>query len=166
MVLDIKKMGVINMGYDIRDVIDKALNVASKRKALYASLMDINPDVRIRFVINTLLIQVDKDINSFYELKQSITDDIAEEIDFDIYDKISSLVYQFNRTLIKPNIRNSEDLLNFALDSEEKLYALFVDIQGRLVKDNVLVESQAYLMLNKIIEVREKNIKNIKYFIK
>ncbi|MGB3368912.1 MAG: hypothetical protein WBA54_15550 [Acidaminobacteraceae bacterium] len=154
------------MGYDIRDIIDKALDVASKRKGLYSSLMDINPNVRVRFVINTLLIQVDKDIKLFNELKQSITDDIAEEIDFDIYDKISSLVYQFNRILIKPNIRTSDELLNFALDVEEKQYALFVDIQGRLVKDNVLVESQAYLMLNKIIEVREKNIKNIKYFIK
>lgn len=154
------------MGYDIRDIIEKAINVASKRKSLYTSLMDINPDIRVRFVINTLLIQVDKDLNSFYVLKQSITDEMAEEIDFDIYDKISSLVYQFNRTLIKPNIRSSEELLEFALDVEEKLYALFVDIQGRLVKDDVVVESQAYIMLNKIIEVREKNIKNIKYFIK
>lgn len=154
------------MGYDIRDIIDKALGVASKRRELYSSLMDINPDVRVRFVINTLLIQVDKDINSFHALREKITDEIAEEIDFDIYDKISSLVYQFNRTLIKPNIRTSDDILSFALDVEEKLYALFVDIQGRLVKDNVIVESQAYLMLTKIIEVKEKNIKNIKYFIK
>lgn len=154
------------MGYDIRDVIDKALNVASKRKELYTSLMDINPDIRVRFVINTLLIQVDKDINSFHGIRHSITDEFAEEIDFDIYDKISSLVYQFNRTLIKPNIRNSDELLEFALDVEEKLYALFVDIQGRLVKDGSLVESQAYLMLTEIIKVKEKNIKNIRYFIK
>lgn len=154
------------MGYDIRDVIDKAIDVASKRKELYLSLMDNIPDKRVRFVINTLLIQVDKDINEFYEIKGLITDDIADEIEFDIYDKISSLVYQFNRMLIKPNIRSSDEILHFALDVEEKTYALFVDIQGRLTREADISDTQAYIGLSKIIELKEKNMKNIKYFIK
>lgn len=154
------------MGYDIRDIIVKAVNLALKRRELYISLLDINPNIRVRTVINTLLIQVEKDIKQLEDLKESISDTIAEEIDFDIYDKISSLIYQFNNSLVNPKIRSLEEVLEFSLKLEESVYALFKDIQGRLVKDNSLIETQAYLILEEMIRLKEVNIESIKHFVK
>ncbi len=154
------------MAYDIRDIIVKAVDLALKRRQLYHSLLDINPNIRVRTVINTLLIQVEKDVKQLSDLKESISDNIVEEIDFDIYDKISSLIYQFNKSLINPKIRSLEELLEFSLKLEESVYALFRDIQGRLVKDNYLIETQAYLILEEMIRLKEVNIENIKQFVR
>ena len=154
------------MAYDIRDIIVKAVDLALKRRQLYHSLLDINPNIRVRTVINTLLIQVEKDVKQLSDLKESISYNIVEEIDFDIYDKISSLIYQFNKSLINPKIRSLEELLEFSLKLEESVYALFRDIQGRLVKDNYLIETQADLILEEMIRLKEVNIENIKQFVR
>lgn len=84
-----------------------------------------------------------------------------EIIDFDIYDKISFLINQFNLKMYKTDAKTPKDFLSFSLGLEKEILALFLDIQGRLVKTSSDTTSTAYLILSNIINTKTKLIENL-----
>jgi len=85
------------MGYNVADIIEKAINIAVKRRAIYENVGQEKCDIlSIKVISKVLVKQVDKTIEYYKTLLKEINDVEFEEIDFSIYDKMSSLISDFN----------------------------------------------------------------------
>lgn len=144
--------------YDVRDILNKGIDIAKKRKRIFEKTRDDQGDVRLRIVMNVLIKSTENDIEHYKSLIQSISNEMAEGLDFAFYDKISSLVNQFSRTIVGPTTNDRKELIKFAIDQENSVYALILDIQGRLVMDNESYDNQAYNILSEVIEEKKKLI--------
>lgn len=150
--------------YDIRDVLTKGIEIASKKKKLYEHIRDNNGDVRVRTVANILIDAVNSDIVHYQMMIKNVTDEMAEDIDFGTYDKISSLVNQFSRLMIAPEIRDRRQLLDYSIEVEKALYALLIDIKGRLVTSEIITSSISYYVLLEMIVDKESFIQKLESF--
>lgn len=146
--------------YDIRDILRKAIDVTNRKKIEYEKLLENSGDVRMRILIGVFIRATQKDIDYYQKLIDSITDSIAETIDFGVFDKVSNLVNQFNRMIVKLDIKDRRELVSFALMQEKSTYALLVDIQGRMVTSNS-ASSIAYYVLLELIDDKRKFIEEL-----
>jgi hypothetical protein len=108
---------------------------------------------------------MDKTIQYYETLKKEIEDKNYEEIDFGIYDKMSFLINEFNENISVPEINNVKSFLEFSLVLQKDTYALFVDIQGRFVKNTSDTHTKTYAILSDIINNKAKFIKMLERFI-
>ncbi|WP_099187700.1 hypothetical protein [Tepidibacter mesophilus] len=155
------------MAYNTIDLIDKAIDMAEKRKGIYKHIANDNPQNKgISIVVNTLVRGLDKNIECYNRLKIYIeqNEEVSEEIDFLIYDKILFLVNQFKKRLMNPKISDTKSLLKFSLNLEKEIYALFIDIQGRLIIKEEDVETNTYRFLSNIIKEKEEYLENLEAF--
>ncbi len=150
--------------YDIRDILRKGLNINDKRLAEYKKLQDNSGDVRMRILIGVFIRALEKDNLYYQKLIDSITDSIAETIDFGVFDKVSNLVNQFARTIVPIDIRERKALSVFVLEEEKATYALLVDIQGRMVTSSSTT-SIAYYVLLELIDEKRKFIEELSLMI-
>ena len=146
--------------YDIRDILRKAIDVTNRKKIEYEKLLENSGDVRMRILIGVFIRATQKDIDYYQKLIDNITDTIAEAIDFGVFDKVSNLVNQFNRMIVKLDIKERRELVSFALMQEKSTYALLVDIQGRMVTSNS-ASSIAYYVLLELIDDKRKFIEEL-----
>lgn len=155
------------MGYNVIDLINKAINISIKKKSIYKQIGQQKSDIlSIKIVITTLIKQIDKTIQYYETLKEEIEDETFEEIDFGIYDKISFLINEFNITVSEPRINNARNFLEFSLDLEKRTYALFIDIQGRFVKNTSDTHTKTYIILSNIISNKAEFIATLEKLIK
>ncbi|MGH4123388.1 MAG: hypothetical protein ACREV6_10730 [Clostridium sp.] len=150
------------MGYDIIDIIDKAIAIAYKRKDLYTEISKqthLSPAVKI--LSKVLADNVDKTFLYYQKLKKEVNDDETEKIDFAIYDKISFLISQFNLRVHTTDATTSKEFMNFSLQFEKEILALFLDIQGRLVVTSYDTNSKAYIILSDMIKTKTKLIEGL-----
>lgn len=144
--------------YDIRDVLQKGVHITTLQKETYEKAREDEADLGLRLIYNIMIKSALDDIEYYKRLISGIPDHMAESIDFAIYDKISSLVNQFSRTIVKPKTRDKKELVRFALDQEKALYALIIDIQGRMVTDESTSGTIAYYVLLEVIEEKKRLI--------
>jgi hypothetical protein len=151
--------------YDIRDIINKAIALANQKRELYIKACeDINaPDVLL--VLKVVLKTIEKEIEHYNTMIKNITNEMAEGIDFATYDKVSSLVAQFSKIMIAPKLHNKNELVLFIIDLEEQIYALLVDIQGRMVTNEAVASTVSYYVLNELISEKEQYISNLRGFV-
>ncbi|MCJ7688080.1 MAG: hypothetical protein MUO60_01945 [Clostridiaceae bacterium] len=57
--------------------------------------------------------------------------------------------------------KTPKDFLNFSLGLEKEILALFLDIQGRLIKTSSDTTSTSYIILSNIINTKTKLIENL-----
>lgn len=149
--------------YDIRDLLDKAISITKQKKIIYEKI-EFPPDDRpLQSLLHVMTLSAQKDLIFYQNLRESIHEDAAQEIDFAAYDMISSLINQFIRGFTVPQIKTRQELIAFSLNFEKSLYALMVDIQGRLVQ----AEGQntiTYRTLSQMIQRKKKNISNLEQF--
>jgi len=155
------------MSYNVLDLLDKSINIAEKRKELYGkAILSTSKNSSLYILINVLIKNIDSTIEYLERLKLEKDNLTGEEIDFHIYDKISFLINEFNQKLFIPENLNIKILLNSSLDIEKNILALYIDIQGRLVKKKEDTETNVYKLLSKVILQSEKKIRDIQEFIK
>lgn len=140
--------------YDIRDVLRKGVAVTEKKRQEYLKLQENIGDLRMRILIGVFIKEINRDISNINRLIDSITDSIAESIEFDVFDKISSLVNQFTRTIAPIDIKERKPLVRYILEQEKATYALLVDIQGRMVTSRSSVSIAYYVLLELIDDKR------------
>lgn len=147
------------MAYNVADIIEKAVNIAVRRRAVYQKIGQDKGDIlSIKILTKVLSKEVNKTIEYYETLLNLVNDRDFEEIDFSIYDKISFLINDFNNRINTENVRNARELLNFSLEMEKAVYSLFLDIQGRFVKTGDDVRTNTYRILTDIIENKAKHI--------
>ena len=150
--------------YDIRDILRKGIDITEKRKQQFKQLQENSGDIRMRILIGVFIKEINRDITYYQRLTESITDVLAETIDFGVFDKISSLVKQFSRTILPLSITDRRELVRFVIDQEKATYALLVDIQGRMVVSSSTV-SIAYYVLLEIIDEKRQYIEELERMI-
>ena len=150
------------MGYNVLDIIDKAIDIQNRRKIILKSVVSENKaKATIILMCKVLCNQIDEIISYYNELEDEIRDTEFEEIDIIIYDKISFLINEFNIKIYYADIENAKDYLKFSLNLAKDTYSLFIDIQGRLVKNINDTSTKTYDILSKIINNIKKQIRTI-----
>jgi len=150
------------LGYNIIDIIDKAIVIAYKRKDLYTEISKQNhqpPAVKI--LSKVLADNADKTFLYYEKLKKEVNADEVEKIDFAIYDKISFLINQFNLRIHTTDATAPKEFLSFSVNFEKEILALFLDIQGRLVKNANDTYSTTYVILSEMIKTKSSLIDDL-----
>ena len=154
------------MGYNIIDIMDKAIAIAYTRKELYTGVSNQNHQPpAIKILSKVLADNVDKTLLYYEKLKKELNHKEIEIIDFAIYDKISFLIGQFNLRLHTTDATTPKEFISFSLNFEKEILALFLDIQGRLIKNANDTNSTAYIILSDMIKTKTKLIEDLESLI-
>ncbi|AOY78037.1 hypothetical protein [Clostridium formicaceticum] len=154
------------MGYTIIDVLDKLIKVKEIGHNMYAAIVaGEETNARIKTVAKVFAIEKNKHIMTYKSLRNQMITENFEEIDFDIYDKVSKLISRFNYAYPE-NIMDIKEFLRFSLKFEKENLALVINIQGLFVRTLKDIDSSAYNVLAEIIKEEEKHIRSIEIFVK
>ena len=146
------------------DIIDKAINIAHKRKKLYTEISNQkHQPPAVKIISKVLADNVDKTFLYYERLKKEVNNKETELIDFAIYDKISFLIGQFNLRIHTTDATTPREFISFSLDFENEILALFLDIQGRLVKTSDDSNSATYIILSDMIKTKTKLIHDLEH---
>ncbi|PRR81985.1 hypothetical protein [Clostridium vincentii] len=155
------------MGYNVIDLINKAINISIRKKAIYDNIRQQKRDIPYMEIVLTVLIkQIQKTIEYYETLKKELVNENFEEIDFGIYDRISFLINEFNQKLSEPQINNVRNFLEFSLNLEKNTYALLIDIQGRFVKNTSDINTKTYTILSNMISNKAAFISTLEKIMK
>ncbi|MCY6485858.1 hypothetical protein OW763_16210 [Clostridium aestuarii] len=159
------------IGYSIVDIIDKVISIKRKVQGIYKGILqEDNVDQSIKVIANALEKEQERHIKYYDQLKYKIenTDNAdIEEIDFVIYNKISYLVNEYKNKVYILNVKPKSigEIWKIALDFEKENNALIINIQGRLVKKAVDVDSKTYKILSQMLEYEKKYIEFLKRYL-
>lgn len=145
------------MSYNVVDILDKAINLAEKRKEIITKRHNENASIEV--MAKVMVKEIDKVIMYYDKLKCETKNSELEEIDFFIYDKISFLMSSFSNKIVNSTIGSPRQFLERSLNIEKDLYAMFIDIRGRFVNNSSDVQSKTYEILTDIIENKANIIK-------
>lgn len=147
------------MGYNVTDVINKAIKIAIRKKDIYESVGKNKCDIpSIKIMSKVLTKEIDRTIKYYEELKNEVSEEKIEEIDFYIYDKMSFLIDEFSKKVHATEINNIKEYLKFSLDSEKDGQSLLIDVQGRFVKNTSDLHTKTYEILSNMINSSTENI--------
>ncbi|AKA69228.1 hypothetical protein [Clostridium scatologenes] len=147
------------MGYNVIDLIDKAINIAIKEKTLYENIGKEKCNIpSIKIMSKILMQEVDKNIQYNECLKKEVGDLNPDEIDFGIYDKMSFLINEFNKKVYVAKIINTREYLKFSLGFQKDVYSLLIDLQGRFVKSAHDTDTKTYEILSNMINNKANHI--------
>ncbi|WP_129597416.1 hypothetical protein [Anaerophilus nitritogenes] len=153
------------MAYTVIDILEKFIEIEKNGRDMYENINKISKDIKIKMVAKVLQKEEERHIKVYTRLKEEIKNK-DEEVDFDIYDKVSSLLNKFKQNMDAPKTQNTNELLRFALEFEKQNIAVLLDIQGRLIRKKQDMKSQAYQMVSRVIEEEKKHVQNLQSFIK
>lgn len=155
------------MGYNVIDLINKAIDISIRKKSIYEHIGQRKCDIPSMEMVSTILIkQINNTIRYYETLKKETEHRVFEEIDLSIYDRISFLINEFNKKMHEPQINNIRDFLEFSLISEKDTYSLFIDIQGRFVKNTSDIHTETYNILSDMINNKVEFITTLEKIIK
>jgi hypothetical protein len=147
------------MGYNVVDLIDKAIDIAIRRKNILEDIGHEKLDIQaIQIMSKVLSKEICKTIEYYETLKKELNNADIEEIDFVIYDKISFLINEFNKRIYASEINNVREYLKFSIDLLRDTNSLLVDIQGRLIKNIWDINTKTYKILSDLIRNIEGHI--------
>ncbi|MBC8060890.1 MAG: hypothetical protein H7Y18_09510 [Clostridiaceae bacterium] len=155
------------MGYNVIDLIDKAIKVSIRKKEIYKSIGKENCDIpSIQIMSKVISKEIDKTIKYYETLKVEIGDVEFEEIDLYIYDKMSFLIDEFNKRVYVTKINNVKEYLKFSLELEKDVQSLLIDVQGRFVKSTSDLHTKTYEILTFMINNKAQNIATLEKTLK
>ncbi|MCT4509673.1 MAG: hypothetical protein N4A48_13125 [Tepidibacter sp.] len=156
------------MAYNNIDLIDKMIYIEQKRKEIYIQIANENfQNKLISIIVKTLLKNLDRNLTYYTKEKEYIEqENLSEVINFLLYDKILFLINKFKKRLAKPDITNVKSLLKFSISWENQVYALLIDIQGRVIEKEEDIGTNTYILLTKLIKEKEEYIKSLEAFAK
>jgi len=155
------------MGYNVVDLIDKAIKVSIRKKEIYENIGKEKCNIPCMEIMSKVLVkEIDKTIKYYETLKIEIGKVEFEEIDLYIYDKMSFLIDEFNKRIYMTKINNVKEYLKFSLDLEKDVRSLLIDIQGRFVKNTSDLHTKTYEVLSYMINNKIKNIETLEKTLK
>lgn len=155
------------MAYTIVDIIDKSIEISNRRAKAYERIEKENEDVPyVKIVSKVVIKEAHKTMKYYEDCKHIAGDDEFEEIDFNTYDKISFLINQFNERNYSLEFTNAKDYFKNLLDFQRDVRTLYVDIQGRLVKNADDVHKRTYQILSDMIKYKTEQIRKLEEVLK
>ncbi|MCY6372071.1 hypothetical protein [Clostridium ganghwense] len=155
------------MEYNILDILDKVIMISSKRIEVYLNI-DYKGEDKEKFqLIDKVLIKsINRELKYYEDLKRELSNKELEKVNFATYDKISFLVHGFANKVRCDDINTIDKVLKCTLDLDKNILALYIDIQGRLIKSEGDSETKTYKTLYEIINEKRKIIKEIERILK
>ncbi|APQ97153.1 hypothetical protein [Clostridium botulinum] len=150
------------MAYTIIDIINNLIDIEKKGFSIFREISNNCEDLRISIVSKTIANQERKYTQYYENLKKDIDVLDKEDIDFSIYDRISSRMQQFKISITMPVVTDIKKLINFARELSKENLALLIYIQGQLIRKETDTNMLAYNVMGKIIEEQEKYSKSLK----
>ncbi|NFA07541.1 hypothetical protein EXM68_19605 [Clostridium botulinum] len=154
------------MAYTIIDIINNLIDIEKKGFSMFREISNNCKNLRVSIVSKTISNQEKKHIQYYENLKKDIDALDKEDIDFSIYDKISSRMQQFKVSITIPIVTDTKKLINFARELSKENLALLIYIQGQLIRKEIDTNMLAYNVMGKIIEEQEKYSKSLRLFCK
>ncbi|ACQ53269.1 hypothetical protein WBZ18_17295 [Clostridium botulinum] len=154
------------MAYTIIDIINNLIDIEKKGFSMFREISNNCKNLRVSIVSKTISNQEKKHIQYYENLKKDIDALDKEDIDFSIYDKISSRMQQFKVSITIPIVTDTKKLINFARELSKENLALLIYIQGQLIRKETDTNMLAYNVMGKIIEEQEKYSKSLRSFYK
>ncbi|ACO85880.1 hypothetical protein RSJ21_06550 [Clostridium botulinum] len=154
------------MAYTIIDIINNLIDIEKKGFSMFREISNNCKNLRVSIVSKTISNQEKKHIQYYENLKKDIDALDKEDIDFSIYDKISSRMQQFKVSITIPIVTDTKKLINFARELSKENLALLIYIQGQLIRKEIDTNMLAYNVMGKIIEEQEKYSKSLRLFYK
>jgi len=150
------------VGYNIIDIINKAIDIENRRRYIINNLIKENQVSPVISLISKVLCnQIDEIIKYYEDLKEEMKYIEIDEIDVRSYDKMSFLINEFNERMYVLKVANVREFLKSTLEITKNKYSLFIDIQGRLVNNTSNTGSKTYEILSKIIANTLNQIRTI-----
>ncbi|APQ72794.1 hypothetical protein RSJ22_06675 [Clostridium botulinum] len=150
------------MAYTIIDIINNLIDIEKKGFSIFREISNNSEDLRISIVSKTIANQERKYTQYYENLKKDIDVLDKEDIDFSIYDRISSRMQQFKISITMPVVTDIKKLINFARELSKENLALLIYIQGQLIRKETDTNMLAYNIMGKIIEEQEKYSESLK----
>ncbi|MGO5066946.1 MULTISPECIES: hypothetical protein [unclassified Clostridium] len=152
------------MPYDIMDLINRVIDIESKVIEIYINVNKKYDSSSSFKIFSKIFMKYEKEkIDYFNSLKMKLNKERIKEIDIYIYDKISSLIAEFNGK-ISTNCykdKNVKEFIECVLNMNKDIRALFIDIRGRMIQKNGDGDSYEYEILTDIIRMEEKYIEDL-----
>ncbi|WP_251862525.1 hypothetical protein [Clostridium sp. Marseille-Q2269] len=152
------------MGYNIIDLIDRSIDTGNNIIKIYIDMNKQYDDTNPFSIFSKIFMKYEKEKISYYNfLKTTLKKEKMKDIDIYTYDKISSLIAQFNnKILIKCHKdKTIKEFIEYILDINKDIRALFIDIRGRMIQKNGDGDSYEYEVLTNIIKMEEKYIRDL-----
>ncbi|OSB14773.1 hypothetical protein [Clostridium botulinum] len=150
------------MAYTIIDIINNLIDIEKKGFSIFREISNNSEDLRI-FIVSKTIANQERKYTQYYEnLKKDIDVLDKEDIDFSIYDRISSRMQQFKISITMPVVTDIKKLINFARELSKENLALLIYIQGQLIRKETDTNMLAYNIMGKIIEEQEKYSESLK----
>lgn len=156
-----------DMAYTAIDLLDKVIYAGEKSKGMYdKSLERLQKNSTSYLVIKVISKNLGKNIEHYEKLKEEICITDLEEIDFVIYDKISSLINEFTNKIIFIDTIDIKSSIEVSLNFQKDVLALFISIQGWLIKSEKDIKTKTYEILGDMIKQKKKSIGKLEEFVK
>jgi len=154
------------MPYTIVDIIDKFISIEQAGYKMYMEITKMNyVHDKIKTIARVFAIEEGKHIEIYKSLKERMENEPDIEVDFYIYDKASTFIYQFSKLKKISDTTSSRNLLKFCLEFERDNLALLLSIRGILIKTKADEDSINYKAISEIINEEYKHAQNIEHFI-
>lgn len=157
------------MAYTILDILDKLIQIEQHGVNLYRNMAFLSKDnPRLQTVLGVLAKEEERHVVYYSGLKKELSDqEIGKmELNFEIYDKVSTILMDFKKSLTNPEVSQIGHALAFALDFERKNAALLISILDNLGKAPDGYNPMLDAVFSTLISEEEKHVSNLENFIK
>lgn len=156
--------------YKLTDLIDKIIKVEELGAELFIKESEgIKGHENLKVLAKVLAAQERKHIKLYENFKESILnyEDIEDiDVEVDIYDKASKLVYEFMHFNTYKEIYDVKDLFELGLSFANDTLALIKRVRGLFVSAPSDMETNNYKLLTAIIKQEEKFIIDLESILK
>lgn len=149
------------MNYTLSDLIEKLIDIERDALDIYRKIQEKsnNESKVISIVARAIAKEEQKHIKYYENIKNDLSGELNETIDFYLYDKVAKLLFEFRSRIQIPRIDNVQDLIKYSLEFEKNNIGLLLDIQGRLLGKMDDINSNIYKVISIIIKEEEKHQK-------
>ncbi|WP_027623044.1 hypothetical protein [Clostridium lundense] len=153
------------MSYTVLDLIDKIIYMIDKKKDICKSILDnMKKGTSVYILMSVFMKNLDTSAKYYMNLKKDVSIEDLDKIDFAIYDKMSFLMNEFNSKTIFEESTSVRDIIDSWLSFQKDALALYIDIQGRLVKNEDDVKTNTYKIIANMINQKKNYIKGLEDF--
>lgn len=153
--------------YKLTDLIDKIIKIEELGAELYIKKSEgLEGQDNIKILAKALANQERKHVKIYEDFRENILNCEDIDVEFDIYDKASKLVYEFMHLSVSKEIHEVKDLLDLAIGFEKDHLALVKRIRGLFVSAPNDMETNNYKLLTVIISQEEEHVRDLESVLK
>lgn len=154
------------MAYTLADLLERLIVIEESSVKIFEDIANSGVDKRISAVARVFKTEELRHVEHCKALMEESKLQVNIDIDFDVYDKIYSLINEFRNRTPAPKISTVQELVSFAFDYEMSMTALLLDIRGRMVRNSEDAANYNYIAITQLILEEQKHTAAISAFLR